>query len=213
MAQGIHRVDMRLRLGLLQDTVAIERQIARDAKEAATKKAKAEIPTVKTEAQTLAEERTAAKEKEKGVDKEKQHHPPRIRPLTEAKAIETGANFISETFIFTVALGLLLVERWYSYSKESNRRSDILEKLEELERRDAAHASTIETLEKEIKEFKTGAKNRWFWSRGQDPSKAESLQGEPVETAKRTSDNHKPGHEGKNLDSMSHVSEPVSTGT
>lgn len=31
------------------------------------------------------------------------HHPKHIRPLNDAKAIDAGANFISETFLFSFA--------------------------------------------------------------------------------------------------------------
>ena len=156
---------MRLRLGLLQDPAAIEKQVQREAKEAAAKKSKAEIPTVKTEAQTKADELAEAKEKDKEADKSKKAHHPRIRPLSEAKAIETGANFISETFVFGVALGLLFIERWYSRTKENNRRSDVADKLAELETRDAEHGKSIEMMRKEMDELRVGKGTNWLWSR------------------------------------------------
>jgi myosin-1 len=55
MAQTLHRIDMRLRLGLLRDTAAIEQQAAKEAAEAEARKFKPKIPTVKTEADTKAE--------------------------------------------------------------------------------------------------------------------------------------------------------------
>ncbi|KAI4151253.1 MAG: hypothetical protein LQ340_003602, partial [Diploschistes diacapsis] len=175
-AQSIHRVDMRLRLGLLQDAAAIERQAAREAKEAAARKAKAETPTVKTEAQQRADDAAAAKDKEKEVDgkaKKAHHQQPRIRPLSEAKAIETGANFISETFIFGVALGMLVLERWYSRTKENNRRSDVAERMEVLEARDAELARRVEEMGRELEEWRAGKGNgtgkgrggSWFWDK------------------------------------------------
>ena len=95
---------MRFRLGLLQDTAAIEKQIAREAAEHQAKKHKHEAPTVKTEAQTKADEAAAAKEKDGGEKaKEKtSSRRPKIRPLSEAKAIDLGANFVSESFLFVV---------------------------------------------------------------------------------------------------------------
>jgi len=47
---------MRLKLGLLQDPAAIDRQIARELKEVEKARQKAAIPTVQTEAEVKAEE-------------------------------------------------------------------------------------------------------------------------------------------------------------
>ena len=95
---------MRFRLGLLQDTAAIEKQIAKEAAEHQAKKHKHEAPTAKTEAHTKADEAAAAREKESGekTKPKSSSRQPRIRPLSEAKAIDLGANFVSETFLFAV---------------------------------------------------------------------------------------------------------------
>ena len=160
-AQSLHRLDMRLRLGLLQEPAAIERQIAREAQEAAAKKAKAEIPTVKTEAQTKADEVAKVKDKEKAKEKQKGPH---IRPLSEAKAIDSGANFISETFLFSVGLSLILVETWRSRRKETNRRNDVADKLAELEARDQEKERALHAMEAELDELrgrKGGSASNW----------------------------------------------------
>ena len=138
---------MRLRLGLLRDTAQIERQAAKEAAEAAAKKHKSQVPTVKTEAQTKAEEREVAqltKEKAKPIPK------PRIRPLSEAKAIETGANFISEAFLFSVAGGLILFESWRSRRKETTRREDVSGRIGELEEAEKNARRALIELEKEV---------------------------------------------------------------
>ena len=165
-------MDMRLRLGLLQDPAVIEKQIAREAAEAQAKKAKAEIPTVKTEAQMKADEVAAAKEKGKVADKAK--HKPKIRPLTEAKAIDTGANFISETFIFTVGLTLILAERLYSRSKEQSRQSDVSDRIAELEMADRERNEKLSELNRELAELKAKQGPHWFWQRGQDATEGHS---------------------------------------
>jgi optic atrophy 3 protein len=147
---------MRLRLGLLQDQAAIDRQLAKDAAEAHAKKAKSEIPTVKTEAQAKADIQNAAKEKEREVEKAKHPSPlPRIRPLSEAKAIDTGANFISETFLFAVTLSLIMFESWRSRRKETSRRNDVADRLKELEERDEARSKRIEEMEMLLKTVAT----------------------------------------------------------
>ena len=90
-AQRIHRWDVRFRLGLLQDSAALEKQAARQAAEAQAKKHKHEAPTVKTEAQTKADEAAGAARSKDHLDKLKEQRKlPRVKPLSEAKAIDVG---------------------------------------------------------------------------------------------------------------------------
>ena len=141
------------RIGLLQNPEAIEKQIAREAAEAAAKKQKLETPTVKTQAQAQAEELAAGKEKEKEKTTEKTKtiaSKPRIRPLSEAKAIDSGANFISETFLFGVGLSLIIFERFWSKRKEAARREDVNDELNELKAEKKATRQALIALEKEV---------------------------------------------------------------
>jgi hypothetical protein len=64
-----------------------------------------------------------------------------VRPLNEAKAIDSGANFISESFLFSVAGGLIVFESWRSRKKEQNRREGV--------------ADAIEALQKEVEDLRT----------------------------------------------------------
>ncbi|MCJ1378144.1 hypothetical protein MMC17_001240 [Xylographa soralifera] len=162
IAQRLHQWDMRLRLGLLQDQAAIDRQIAREAKEAQLKKHKIEVPTVKTEVQTKADEAATTKEKEKGSDKAQPilQAKPKIRPLSEAKAIDSGATFISEGFLFGVTLSTILFETWRSRRKENNRREDVAEKLRNLEEQDQAKWQLLDELQREVEELRTTAKDK-----------------------------------------------------
>lgn len=142
---------MRLRLGLLRDTAAVEKEAAKEAAEAQAKKHKHQIPTVKTEAQMNADEATAAaREKDKSAAKPKPAPKPRIRPLSEAKAIDSGATFISEAFLFLVGGGLIFFESWRSRRKESSRREDIADRLGELEESEKAARRALVELEREI---------------------------------------------------------------
>ncbi|KAL9636788.1 MAG: hypothetical protein Q9164_002614, partial [Protoblastenia rupestris] len=154
LAQGIHRYDMRFRLGLLQDSAAIDKQIAKEAAEAQANKHKYEAPTVRTEAQTKADDLAAAKAKEKGSEhikeEQKKKPKPKIRPLSEAKAIDYGANFASETFLLLVAIGCIVGERWYSSKRESSRREDVAERIGELEEYEKSARKGLVELEKEI---------------------------------------------------------------
>jgi len=141
---------MRFRLGLLQDTAAIEKQIARDAAEAK------KPPTVKTEAQTKADE-ARAKDPDKGKETKKK---PKIRPLSEAKAIDLGANFVSETFLLAVGIALILFENARKGRQEANRREDVADQIEELQRMNKLQRKSLVELDKElmILRGKTGTK-------------------------------------------------------
>jgi hypothetical protein len=150
-AQRLHRIDMRLRLGLLQDPAAIERQIQRELKEAERKRSSATPPTVKTEAETLADDAAKSKERKEVADHVKAaHKPPRIRPLSENKAIETGANFIAETFLFLVAGGLILAESWRRDRKEKRQDADVAEAIAVAEREREEMREKLELLQAEI---------------------------------------------------------------
>ncbi|KAF1975205.1 hypothetical protein BU23DRAFT_530337 [Bimuria novae-zelandiae CBS 107.79] len=138
-AQRLHRLDLRMRLGLLQDSAVIDRQVEKEVKAAAAARKKLDqIPTVKTEAEMQAEEAMSKEEKEaarKKVEEEERKKTEaaiRRRPLSESKAIEMGANFVAESFVFAVALSLLLFEQWRQRRKAKNQRDDIREDVEEL---------------------------------------------------------------------------------
>jgi len=55
-----------------------------------------------------------------------------VRPLSETRAIENGANFIAEGFLFTVAAGLILGETWRTSRNQSKRRDDVDDQLDAL---------------------------------------------------------------------------------
>ena len=146
---------MRFKLGLLQDSATQEKQAKREAAEAQAVKHKHEAPTVKTEAQTLADEEKAAKEKEREERGEKKAKEPvkpkvKIRPLSEAKAIDSGANFVSETFLLLVGVALILWENWRQNRKQKSRREDVADRLGELEDYEKSARKGLVELEKEI---------------------------------------------------------------
>jgi hypothetical protein len=139
---------MRMRLGILHDAAAQERMHAREAAEAAAKKRQTETPTVRTEAQQKADDEAAADLKEKKAEAPSK---PRIRPLSESRAIELGANFLSESFIFAVAVGLLVWDQWRTRRKESTRREDVEDRLDSLE----DHTRQIVALKSEVERLKS----------------------------------------------------------
>lgn len=146
MAQALHRFDMRLRLGSIRDTAASQKQAAAEAE---ARKHKPTVPTVKNASETKAAEEAEASAKAAAEEAAKPHHY-RIRPLSESKAIESGANFISESFLFLVAGGLILFESWRSRSKESTRREGVEGRLVELEQSEQAARGALVALEKEL---------------------------------------------------------------
>ncbi|KAL4925515.1 OPA3 family protein [Aspergillus undulatus] len=145
MAQGLHRLDMRLRLGTIRDNAAATR---RAAAEVELRKHKPTSPTVKTQADAKAEEEAIAKAKAAASEAEKPAPRPHIRPLSESKAIESGATFISEGFLFLVAGGLILFESWRSRRKENTRRDDVAARLAELEETVEVYREAFISLEK-----------------------------------------------------------------
>jgi len=172
-AQGLHRIDMRMRLGLLQDPAVIDKQIAKEVAAAEAARKRAQIPTVKTEEEMKAEDAMTEKEKE-AARKKIESRKPRIRPLSEAKAIETGANFAAETFIFAVGISVIVVEQWRQRRKARNQRDDIREDLQELQ-------EELRTVKAELTELKakqqppepTSGKLLGFWKGKSDSVKTE----------------------------------------
>ncbi|KAJ1820168.1 hypothetical protein LPJ60_003357 [Coemansia sp. RSA 2675] len=58
----------------------------------------------------------------------------KIRPLNDAKAIDAGANFLGEAFIFSVALSLLFAEQIRSRNQAQRQRNAVDDRLDELEK-------------------------------------------------------------------------------
>jgi hypothetical protein len=128
-----------MRLGLLQDPAVIDRQVAKEIKAAeAARKKLDQTPTVKTEAETAAveamtkEQKEAARKKIEAEAKRQIEAASRRRPLPETKAIEMGANFVAEAFIFAVGISVIAFEQWRQRRKARNQRDDIREDVEEL---------------------------------------------------------------------------------
>jgi len=157
---------MRLRLGLLQDPAAIDRQIEREAAEAAAKKARtSSVPTVKTKDE-MEEENAALKAERKAIKEQVKDNLEkstlrRIRPLSEAKAIDSGATFISEAFLFMVAGGLIVFETWRARRKEGARREQVEDRLQVLEEeirrtreQEEASEAVIEALKSEVEQLR-----------------------------------------------------------
>ena len=165
---------MRMRLGLLHDAEAQQRMHEREQRAAEEKRKKAEAPTVRTEEeQKKYEEQKTRDEKDggSGGKKEKKEEKPKvkIRPLSDARAIELGANFFSEAFIFAVAVALLLLENYRSSRKSSQRRDEVAERLDGLEAQverlqKEHHLPELEALNEKIKKAREERQKLSWWN-------------------------------------------------
>ena len=183
---------MRMRLGLLQDPAVIDRQIAKEVAAAEAARRKEQAPTVKTEEEMKADEALSDKEREAIKKKAAEARKPRIRPLSEAKAIETGANFVAEAFIFSVGIMVIVAEQWRQRWKARNARDDIREDVEELR-------EELKTIKAELEETKaqllqkpepTSGKLLGFWrgqSEAQKPAEETQIESKPQPTAQSSS--------------------------
>ncbi|KAH7876183.1 optic atrophy 3 protein-domain-containing protein [Lentinula edodes] len=79
----------------------------------------------------------------------KQQH---IRPLSETKAIDSGANALAEGFLFSVAAALILGESYRSARNETKRRGGVDERLGVLEGRVGELERELGVLKEEGKE-------------------------------------------------------------
>ncbi|KAF8608646.1 OPA3-domain-containing protein [Ceratobasidium sp. AG-I] len=55
-----------------------------------------------------------------------------IKPLSETRAIQNGANSLAEAFLFTVGASLILAEAWRSNRSQARRRDDVDDQLDDL---------------------------------------------------------------------------------
>lgn len=84
--------------------------------------------------------------------------PTHVQPLKEEKAVEVGAEILSEAFVYAVASSFILYEYWSSRQKaaaqeaEQDRDIDVLEnKLKDAEDRLCKVEATIKTLQNSVK--------------------------------------------------------------
>ncbi|QRW08041.1 endoplasmic oxidoreductin-1 [Ceratobasidium sp. AG-Ba] len=72
-----------------------------------------------------------------------------VKPLSETRAIQNGANSLAEAFLFSVAAGLILAEAWRSNRSQARRRDDVDDQLDDLR-------ADITELRSEIKAMAQG---------------------------------------------------------
>jgi len=84
--------------------------------------------------------------------------PKSIRPLSETRAIENGANALAEGFLFGVAALLIVGETWRSSRSQSKRREDVDDKLEDLK-------AQVEGLTQRVDAMTNASDERWSGER------------------------------------------------
>ncbi|KAI0081473.1 OPA3-domain-containing protein [Panus rudis PR-1116 ss-1] len=75
-----------------------------------------------------------------------------IRPLSETRAIENGANFLAEGFLFAVAASLIVGETYRSSRNQSKRRDAVDDQLEELKENVRSLGERVEGVRRELEE-------------------------------------------------------------
>ncbi|KAJ2182472.1 hypothetical protein GGF45_000816 [Coemansia sp. RSA 551] len=73
----------------------------------------------------------------------------KIRPLNDARAVDAGANFLGEAFIFSVAVSLILAEQVRSRSQAKRQRNAVDERLDTLEKQVSQYREELDRLEEE----------------------------------------------------------------
>jgi actin-related protein len=165
----------------------------REQRAAEEKKKKAETPTVRSEEEQKKYDEQQAREEQARAEKKEKEKSKRvkIRPLSDARAIELGANFFSEAFIFLVAVALLLAENYRSSRKAGQRRDEVEERLDDLEAQvERLHQEhrlpELEALNDKIKQSREARKRlSWYnpasWWRRTDPDIPDDDEGVPGE--------------------------------
>jgi hypothetical protein len=71
------------------------------------------------------------------------------------RAIQNGANFIAEGFLFSVGASLIIAETWRSSRSQSRRREDVDDKIEEMEQRLNRLTGMVEALGEHVQSVGT----------------------------------------------------------
>ncbi|TQS31724.1 hypothetical protein Golomagni_07984, partial [Golovinomyces magnicellulatus] len=155
--QAIHQLNMRMSVALLRDPEAERRA-----------KEKAEAPTVPTEDQLRREEQQKEKEKKNPGSTPKRRLPfqniwkRKFRSLPEAKAVDLFADVIGDTFILSVAIGLILYEFYKSQQKpdiNKERIDDLNQRFDDLKKREDQLSAAEEQQRKRFEALEEALKS------------------------------------------------------
>ena len=91
-----------------------------------------------------------------------------LRPLSETRAIENGANSLAEGLPFVVAAGHIVGESWRSSRREARHRADVGEAPERLEVRLGELAARLESFTLNVLVLKVAGARSHLGSRSGD---------------------------------------------
>ncbi|KAH9857468.1 OPA3-domain-containing protein [Lenzites betulinus] len=75
-----------------------------------------------------------------------------VRPLSETRAIENGANALAEGFLFTVAAGMIVAEAWRSSRSQTKRRDAVDDSLDALSENVQRLSERVDSLQRSYEE-------------------------------------------------------------
>ncbi|KAI0648474.1 OPA3-domain-containing protein [Trametes meyenii] len=75
-----------------------------------------------------------------------------VRPLSETRAIENGANALAEGFLFSVAAALIIAETWRSSRNQTKRRDAVDDSLDALKLSVEDLSKRVDTLSRDYEE-------------------------------------------------------------
>ncbi|EKM56117.1 uncharacterized protein PHACADRAFT_145226 [Phanerochaete carnosa HHB-10118-sp] len=78
--------------------------------------------------------------------------PKHVRPLSETRAIENGANALAEGFLFSVAAALIITETWRSSRSNTKRREDVDDRIGELQEQVQGLSQSVDMLTRDLNE-------------------------------------------------------------
>ncbi|KAJ1941013.1 hypothetical protein EC988_006874 [Linderina pennispora] len=77
------------------------------------------------------------------------YQPERIRPLNDTRAVDAGANFLGEAFIFSVAVSLIFAEQLRSRNQARKQRNAVDDRLDKLEMESTEAKEEVQRLKEE----------------------------------------------------------------
>lgn len=135
----------------------------------------------------------------------------RVRPLNDNKAIEQGAAFISETFIFSVAGGLIFYEAYRSRKKASDERDALADDITILQNEIEYIKTKLRDLNIKLDDYKVpeGYKPKYV-KIGNSDSLREKQQQEQQQQEHQQQDQRDQNTQGKSHSSRQQVPSPSS---
>ncbi|CAN3479467.1 hypothetical protein DICA1_E19878 [Diutina catenulata] len=117
----------------------------------------------------------------------------KVRPLNDNKAIETGATFLSESFIFSVAFGLIVYESVRSRKKAATQREALADDIEVLQGEMDHIKNRLKELNIIVDDYKIpeGYRPKYVKVNGEDDATHNSTTSKPSDSSETKSESAK----------------------